>query len=380
MLHRVNLPTYNDSLKHVIQFQQQYIEFLCDPGTSEKPTEEHFRSHFGDNRGAWLYKRMQLRIKNKKKSLYEVMCEAIAHIKQDSSLGQKIIETFKHDTCFNDHFEDATFVFLFPTNLDTTTHKVLAPLMIAFYEQLFHTGFPACIHGSKEPFDRKLFIKQFRQENEHLGVCPACDDTPPDYTPRKDYSDIDHIFPKSLYPFLSIHAANLVPICLACNERAKSNIDPLDPTSRQPLIDTFHPFKRPAVDEIQVSFTRQKTGQGGISIREKSGLLSGRIARLNNTFNLEERWNGRLRDVIRIIRQNISDAACNPRKKAWSIEDIVKDILETIQCSPNERIGCEPNYFISNSYACFALHSTEEREDLNKVALEKRKEQANLVI
>lgn len=67
-------------------------------------------------------------------------------------------------------------------------------------------------------------------EETGSNICPYCyrsyiniieaDDSTKAITP-----DIDHFFPKSRYPFLSITLSNLVPSCLSCNQRAKNDED-----------------------------------------------------------------------------------------------------------------------------------------------------------
>lgn len=42
---------------------------------------------------------------------------------------------------------------------------------------------------------------------------------------RKIKPDLDHFYPKSLYPFLAVTLSNLIPSCLTCNQRCKGNID-----------------------------------------------------------------------------------------------------------------------------------------------------------
>jgi len=62
------------------------------------------------------------------------------------------------------------------------------------------------------------------------NICPYCyrsyinviesDEGTKSITP-----DIDHFFPKSRYPFLSVCLSNLIPSCLFCNQRAKNDED-----------------------------------------------------------------------------------------------------------------------------------------------------------
>ena len=75
--------------------------------------------------------------------------------------------------------------------------------------------------------------KQFFNLFENLNVCPYCNRNfiNPIYkensvgTDNKNQSpDIEHFFPKSIYPFLSLSISNLLPSCAFCN-KIKSDVD-----------------------------------------------------------------------------------------------------------------------------------------------------------
>lgn len=104
-----------------------------------------------------------------------------------------------------------------------------------FLESFYHafsseTGLARELLGRPARFTRHDFLREFASANPELYVCSICDEGRIG-TRRKDrlVSDIDHFFPKSVYPHLSIHPRNLVPICHACNSFTKGSIDPLAP-------------------------------------------------------------------------------------------------------------------------------------------------------
>ena len=77
--------------------------------------------------------------------------------------------------------------------------------------------------------------KQFFNLFEDLNVCPYCNRNfvNPIYKEKaveegKDYKkwspDVEHFFPKSIYPFLSLSISNLLPSCTFCN-KIKHDID-----------------------------------------------------------------------------------------------------------------------------------------------------------
>ncbi len=62
-------------------------------------------------------------------------------------------------------------------------------------------------------FSRNDFHNNFKHENE-LSVCPYCDI---DTTLNIGNNQIEHFWPKSQFPFLSMNALNLISSCHSCN-------------------------------------------------------------------------------------------------------------------------------------------------------------------
>lgn len=66
-------------------------------------------------------------------------------------------------------------------------------------------------------YSAQLFIKKF-----DLRICPYCNrnyihNIKIDEKEERKIAQIDHIFPKSIFPYFAISAYNLVPICPSCN-------------------------------------------------------------------------------------------------------------------------------------------------------------------
>jgi len=362
MLHKIELPTYDQNLECIVQIQQKIISFVCDPSTPPRPGEDVFKRVFNDQIGAWLYRWLQK--KSKKKTFYEELCTLIAYLRQYSSLRPQLIDAFQNDIDFFNHLNDASFVFFFSTRLQKKVGQMIAPVMIAFYDDVLRTGFPPCI----AIFDRKTFLKTFWTTNKNLGVCPACDSPKPDINDQYINCDIDHFLPKSLYPFLSMHAPNLVPICTDCNRYIKRDGDPVDQALDAPLTNIFHPFGKPALDvmpalnAIKVAVNRKpKGGEYQISLEEITGGISRRVAGLKRVYKLETRWLERLKAEIESIRKTIKNAGKRfLQKSSMSANDIVRELLEAILDDYDQKIGVEHYYILQSSYARYALCDTEE--------------------
>ncbi|AYJ79575.1 hypothetical protein AN286_05225 [Aliarcobacter cryaerophilus ATCC 43158] len=95
------------------------------------------------------------------------------------------------------------------------------------YKDIFEDLYEKQLSGNEK------LKKQFFNLFENLNVCPYCNRNfvSPIYkensigTDNKNQSpDIEHFFPKSIYPFLSLSISNLLPSCAFCN-KIKSDVD-----------------------------------------------------------------------------------------------------------------------------------------------------------
>ena len=95
------------------------------------------------------------------------------------------------------------------------------------YKEIFEKLYKEQLSGNEK------LKKQFFNLFEDLNVCPYCNRNfvNPIYkenslgADNKNQSpDIEHFFPKSIYPFLSLSISNLLPSCAFCN-KIKSDVD-----------------------------------------------------------------------------------------------------------------------------------------------------------
>lgn len=113
--------------------------------------------------------------------------------------------------------------------------KSLRSYLEYFYyglDSIQHDIFPNRGNGGRnENYTRQDFLKAFRRENAALQVCPICDNAAFLTISSDDHihSDIEHFLPKSIYPHLSVHPLNLIPICKLCNQSLKGDEDPFRP-------------------------------------------------------------------------------------------------------------------------------------------------------
>lgn len=95
------------------------------------------------------------------------------------------------------------------------------------YKDIFEDLYEKQLSGNEK------LKKQFFNLFENMNVCPYCNRNfiNPIYKKnsvggdnRNQSPDIEHFFPKSIYPFLSLSISNLLPSCAFCN-KIKSDVD-----------------------------------------------------------------------------------------------------------------------------------------------------------
>ncbi len=98
------------------------------------------------------------------------------------------------------------------------------------YQKCFEDLYKSQLSGSKK--FKQSFFKVF----VNMNVCPYCNRNfiNPIYKEErlgqdnsKQAPDIEHFFPKSIYPFLALSISNLLPSCAFCN-KVKSDVDTLE--------------------------------------------------------------------------------------------------------------------------------------------------------
>lgn len=94
--------------------------------------------------------------------------------------------------------------------------KCIKKFILEKYENMYQNM--RNIHGKELIKSSDIFICPYCYRS-YIGVIEEEDGS------RAITPDLDHFYPKSKYPFLSITLSNLVPSCLFCNQRAKNDID-----------------------------------------------------------------------------------------------------------------------------------------------------------
>ena len=218
--------------------------------------------------------------------------------------------------------------------------------------------------------DRDDFISSFWSNNTELNVCPACDRERSDKIDDKVYDDADHFLPKSKYPFLYLHPFNLFPLCMYCNRSFKGDRDMVDDNNNAPLLNIFHPYKRTALEKLNLQIYRDQNGVPKLGdFADIDGMPSRRMTSLNRVFRLDERWVRRLKTPKDDVIDLIIDMCARLNQKGQT-DDINSDelriILEQAKDRVIKRLGKNPGYIVRKSYLDFALLDDDEFEEIER--------------
>jgi hypothetical protein len=136
MLHKLELPTYKDQLERILDFQQHFLTFACDPNTPLLPDTQTIVTKFGKDIGGWLCERLWRQgPKQQPQQFYKQLVAVIVYAHQHQLEAQEIVKAFANDRGFYHQLNDPTFEFKYRT-LSGDAKKVLEPLMGSFYKKL----------------------------------------------------------------------------------------------------------------------------------------------------------------------------------------------------------------------------------------------------
>lgn len=183
--------------------------------------------------------------------------------------------------------------------------------LLSFYEQLSN-GIPTDILASNprkySRYGREQFFNAYEKANPRQSVCAICDEHRPITIIRGHvHSNIEHYFPKSVYPHLACHPYNLIPICDACNS-AHLDRDPLNSGNhtRRTLLEVFLPYRNETVlTHGTVKFEWVQANESpALSIITRdtnvSNLFHARMQAFSEIYDIPQRWQ---RQIHRIGEQ-----------------------------------------------------------------------------
>jgi hypothetical protein len=159
-----------------------------------------------------------------------------------------------------------------------------------------------------EVINRLWFINKIKEVNKQLQCCPYCGEALK--FPRDRNSGnvtLDHFFPESKYPTLSVALWNLIPVCSDCNSKYKQALDPLENQNGVAEIQNLClPYEDPLADDLELVFQCDATGTGsdGVTVKAKPGvpaLIQKKIANYVRFTKLNNKWSFELTKIREML-------------------------------------------------------------------------------
>lgn len=229
--------------------------------------------------------------------------------------------------------------------------------LIAFYEQL-GSGIDAQLFtrnpcAGRRKYGREEFFAAYEHENPGQYMCAICDEHRFRTILRGSYfSDIEHYFPKSIYPHLSCHPYNLIPICKQCNQAHLSR-DPLQTHNGEPrmLGQVFLPYREESVFKtgvIRVDWNHPEHKPHLEPIQPRPDQNADVLAKFDafqDIYDIPARWQGSIDQIgeqlwrrIRTYLKLHSNVLPNAQMLKTELEGLLSYLLEDLGKEPYDYV------------------------------------------
>ena len=283
-----------------------------------------------------------------KKSVIRKAVEKI--LKLPHSQRKMLWKAVKNDIGFYEKLDDPNFEFLY-RKLPDSTKEVGNELLLRFYKILGSKAGFANLAGQKARLNGAILESLYREANKKCPICPACllERLP---RPVKGISqnDREHYFPQSIYPPLAVHPFNLTIACIRCNQRRHSNFDPISEHKAGALLDSFLPYTRPGLDQIELQFTPAAT-RGMVKLSGKPGDTHAvkRARNFDQMYKLSDYWSHYLEDIDYTLRETVRFRSPTP-----TLAD-TRRVLEEMRRLDEQTKTSEPEAFLRGQYTAWIL-------------------------
>lgn len=232
----------------------------------------------------------------------------------------------------------------------------------SFFQEFYNTleyGLSARLFQDGGKYGRQDYFRAFVQENKGQFVCAICDETSfrtitqkPDQ-PAHFHSDIEHYFPQSIYPHLSCHPYNLIPICKFCNQALHGDKDPLGNIDhpRRNLGDVFLPYRQGALAEsgsLKIVWDGEQPALQLVG-RIDSAELGRKLQALHDIYDVPGRWQHKQDEIgdhlWRRIRNFLADDV--EVSDVFDSADHIQRKLSRLLAYMHEDLGRDPLSFPS---------------------------------
>ena len=300
---------------------------------------------------------------------------------------QNILQAFDEDLNLDACISRGLFRYSTICNVNIPALNCVNSIIHNFYTEILgRSGVPANVMEYSTTFNRRDVLSSFIRTNRKLKVCPGCDGSPPAISGGVVHEDIDHFFPKSKYPFLAIHPLNLTPYCKYCNQTYKRDKDVLDSPGVANLTDIYHPYLRPARDEVQIIIERNRdNGKPHLYLRSNcnDSKSTVRLNSLKYLLELEARWQGDLIEerLAEHMERAFRYATQDDREKLdfQPDDDWIHNKLSRIAADMKCDIGRDPGAAPAQAYVKWASSDSEICSQLLQLFLSYKKASSEMI-
>ncbi|MCP1422494.1 hypothetical protein J3D43_001010 [Paenibacillus xylanexedens] len=217
-----------------------------------------------------------------------------------------------------------------PPELLPESSTLIREIFDYFYESLLDskTFRQEYIPDYTSDLELKVYLRDKMGNNGK--VCPYCDIQ---WIGHASHSSIDHFFPKSRFPLLSIFVSNLIVSCTGCNDRIKkANL----------LLPLFHPYFHQAADYFEFEINNECNTIMQIKLLSNHEDSVRRVNNYFDLFNLNEMYANvlyKVREDRRQLRETVKRIylAYNPLDDK---EGVLRNILaEEINTTLNRNLS-----------------------------------------
>lgn len=339
MLHERRLPdNLAEDLNRVYCAKLRLLDWLLRSPPQTLDDNTLLIQQFGQPLGEWLWERIYW---HQARTAFGHAVMALATKAQATSAEAPLVaDAIAHDAQFHSQWDaagnDLQFPRLYPDWLEAV-RNVAEP----FYGWLAGMGFETeafALTGGK--LDRATVMKAFRPQSH--GVCGYCDGPLGELGTKSEANDCDHFFPKSQWPHLAIHPANLFSACQGCNSRWKLATTPMGDADASGLNDTYHPMLRPGATAIVVNAAVSAASMRQVEIKITDPDFPRRAETLVETLDLESRWTNSVNEKLdQRVSVLVAKAARDKGLGQQPTADSVQELIESDIAWKQSQIGLE---------------------------------------
>jgi hypothetical protein len=339
MLHERRLTVgVSQDLGRVYAAKLQLLDWLLRTPPLALDDNTLLRQHFGVPFGDWLWARIR---KPATRTCFGSAVMALAaKVQAAPALATLVADAIASDSAFDARWDVAGNELQFPR-----THPewldAIKGVAIPFYDWLAGDGFQA------EPFGlangslcRSTVMRTFRAQSH--GVCGYCDGPLGEVGSQLEANDCDHFFPKSRWPHLAIHPANLFSACKGCNSTWKGAGAPMGEADAAGLNGSYHPMLRPGGKTILVHAAASTGSARQISISITDPVVPRRAETLVETLDLASRWTNSVNEKLDQGVSILVAKTARDRGRGWQADEAsVLQVIEDDIAWASAQIGRE---------------------------------------